>query len=210
MSDQTTLPEAAPADGHQMFRLVDAEKLATSGGACGCGGHGHAAAPGQSDEAGTAAAGGCGCGGHGHRAAPAEDAGTQAKASGGCGCGGHGHAAASEQSDGGEDAAAGGCGCGGHGHGGHHQAGAHATPTSDVAAPAATEELVIHSIPRAVRKVVLFAAVDQLPVGEGIVLVAPHQPEPLFEHLRSSDSHYRVETLDAGPEDWRYRVTRLS
>lgn len=185
MSDQTTLPEAAPADGHQMFRLVDAEKLGTSGGACGCGGHGHAAAPEQADGSAVAPAGGCGCGGHGHGAAPAKDAGAQEKASGGCGCGGHGH-------------------------GGHHQAGAHATTGSAVPASVPAEELVIHSIPRAVRKVVLFAAVDQLPVGEGIVLVAPHQPEPLFEHLRSSQSHYRVETLDAGPEDWRYRVTRLS
>lgn len=209
MSDQTTLPEAAPVDGHQMFRLVDAEKLGTSGGACGCGGHGHSAAAVQVDEGGAAAAGGCGCGGHGHGAAPAVDADVQEKASGGCGCGGHGRAAAAQVDEGGA-AAAGGCGCGGHGHGGHRHGGAHATPGSSDASAAATEELVIHSIPRAVRKVVLFAAVDELPVGEGIVLVAPHQPEPLFEHLRSSDSHYRVETLEAGPQKWRYRVTRLA
>ena len=71
------------------------------------------------------------------------------------------------------------------------------------------DELVIHSIPRVVRHAVLFAAVDSLPVGENIRIRAPHQPEPLFAHLRDSSSHYRVETLEAGPS-WRYRVTRLA
>lgn len=185
MSDQT-LPDAAPtAAGHQMFRLVDAQKLGASGGGCGCGGHGHAAVAERADEGGTATAGGCGCGGHGHRAAPGQDAAAQEKASGGCGCGGHGQ-------------------------GGHHHGGAHAAAAPTAPGVGAAEELVVHSIPRVVRKAVLFAAVDGLPVGDGIVLVAPHQPEPLFEHLRDSASHYRVETLDAGPQTWRYRVTRLS
>lgn len=185
MSDQTTLPEAAPAGGHQMFRLVDAEKLGTSGGACGCGGHGQ-------------------------RTAPGADTAVQEKASGGCGCGGHGHAAASGQNDEGGTATTGGCGCGGHGHGSHHQGDAHAKSGSAGPVSAAAEELVLHSIPRVVRKAVIFTAVDQLPLGEAIILVAPHQPEPLFEHLRSSQAHYRVETLGAGPEQWRYRVTRLA
>ncbi|MFQ7930447.1 MAG: DUF2249 domain-containing protein, partial [Pauljensenia sp.] len=72
------------------------------------------------------------------------------------------------------------------------------------------DELVIHSIPRVVRHAVLFAAVDNLPVGENLQICAPHQPEPLFAHLKDSTQHYRVETLEVGPVDWRYRITRLA
>ena len=64
--------------------------------------------------------------------------------------------------------------------------------------------------PRVVRHAVLFAAVDNLPVGENIQICAPHQPEPLFAHLQDSEQHYRVETLEVGPVDWRYRITRLA
>ena len=111
-----------------------------------------------------------------------------------------------------------GCGCGGHGgghgrgHGGGHGRGhgkAHPGGAGVIHRPGA-DELVIHSIPRVVRHAVLFAAVDNLPVGENLQICAPHQPEPLFAHLQNSEQHYRVETLEAGPIDWRYRVTRLA
>ena len=125
------------------------------------------------------------------------DASTQP--AGDCGCGGHGSTDA--------DSASSSCGCGGHGgghrHGHEHRGGA------GVVHQSSDDELVIHSIPRVVRHAVLFAAVDSLPVGENIRIRAPHQPEPLFAHLRDSSSHYRVETLEAGPS-WRYRVTRLA
>ena len=124
------------------------------------------------------------------------DASTQPGA--GCGCGGH---EAPETAP-----ASSSCGCGGRGghrHGHEHRGGA------GVAHQGNDDELDIHSIPRVVRHAVLFAAVDSLPVGENIQICAPHQPEPLFAHLRDSSSHYRVETLEAGPS-WRYRVTRLA
>lgn len=201
-----TLPEAAPSKNHQTFTLVDAhtgvEDLKSEGG-CGCGGHGHGGGGcgcgghGHAHEAAgapTEEKSGCGCGGHGH--ARAEEAEPEAKS--GCGCGGHGHAHEAVEAP-----AQGGCGCGGHGHGhGHGHGGA--------AAASAVEELVVHSIPKVVRHPVLFAAMDALPVGENIVIVAPHQPDPLFAHLQESESHYRVETLEAGPADWRYRITRLA
>lgn len=173
------LPEAAPSQNHQTFKLVDArtdtEDMKSEGG---CGGHGNG--------------GGCGCGGKGRdHEAPVEET------TSGCGCGGHGHKA--------EDAnPEGGCGCGGKGRGrgghgrGHHGHGA------------GVEELVLHSIPKVVRRAALFAAMDSLPVGENIQIRAPHQPDPLFAHLQESESHYRVETIEAGPENWRYRVTRIS
>jgi len=118
----------------------------------------------------------------------------------GCGCGGHGHDA--QEAPKAEAAAHGGCGCGDHGQGTAH------VVSQD---PAVREdELVIHSLPKVVRHALLFAAMDNLPLGASLIVVAPHQPVPLFNYLQESESHYRVETIETGPVDWRYRVTRLS
>lgn len=220
----------------QMFKLVDANTVPSKDGGCGCGcgGEGkNARAEQAAPEQAPAEQGGCGCGGHGgghghgHAAAeaPAEHAGC------GCGCGGHGHAAdaPAEQAPaehagcgcGDHDApaerphemaaepiasTAGGCGCG---DGAPSAGNVHAGGAGVIHRPGA-DELVIHSIPRVVRHAVLFAAVDNLPVGENIQICAPHQPEPLFAHLQDSEHHYRVETLEVGPVDWRYRITRLA
>ena len=191
----------------QMFKLVDANTVPSEDGGCGCGcgGEGKKARAEQAAPAAQAPEqGGCGCGGHGHAAkaveqAPAEHA--------GCGCGGHDapaerpHEMAAEPLT----STAGGCGCG---DGAPSAGNVHAGGAGVVHRPGA-DELVIHSIPRVVRHAVLFAAVDNLPVGENIQICAPHQPEPLFAHLQDSEQHYRVETLEVGPVDWRYRITRL-
>ncbi|WP_026459750.1 DUF2249 domain-containing protein [Schaalia suimastitidis] len=129
-------------------------------------------------------------------------------AGGGCGCGGKGHGQAAPQVDGMPELArprGGGCGCGGKGHG--HSAQQRAAVPSG---RSPIEELVVQSIPQVVRHAVLFAAVDHLPVGENLVVVTPGQPDPLFDHLQQSAAHYRVETLQAGPQTWRYRITRMS
>ena len=144
---------------------------------------------------------------------PSEDGGC------GCGCGGEGKKARAEQAPAQAPAerphemaaepmtsTAGGCGCG---DGAPSAGNVHAGGAGVIHRPGA-DELVIHSIPRVVRHAVLFAAVDNLPVGENIQICAPHQPEPLFAHLQDSEQHYRVETLEVGPVDWRYRITRLA
>ena len=217
----------------QMFKLVDANTVpSTDGGCgCGCGGEGKKERAEQAPVEQAPEQGGCGCGGHGHGAEAAEAPAEQAPEQGGCGCGGHGHAAdaPAEQAPaehagcgcGGHDApaerphemaaepiasTAGGCGCG---DGAPSAGNVHAGGAGVIHRPGA-DELVIHSIPRVVRHAVLFAAVDNLPVGENIQICAPHQPEPLFAHLQDSEHHYRVETLEVGPVDWRYRITRLA
>ena len=176
----------------QMFKLVDANTVPSEGGGCGCG-----------------------CGGEGKKAraeqvAPAEAPGAeQAPAEhAGCGCGGHDAPAERPHEMAAEPIAstAGGCGCG---DGAPSAGNVHAGGAGVIHRPGA-DELVIHSIPRVVRHAVLFAAVDNLPVGENIQICAPHQPGPLFAHLQDSEQHYRVETLEAGPVDWRYRITRLA
>lgn len=190
----------------QMFKLVDANTVPSKDGGCGCGcgGEGKKARAEQAAAETPAEHAGCGCGGHGHGAeaaeAPAEHA--------GCGCGGHDAPAERPHEMAAEPIAstAGGCGCG---DGAPSAGNVHAGGAGVIHRPGA-DELVIHSIPRVVRHAVLFAAVDNLPVGENIQICAPHQPEPLFAHLQDSEQHYRVETLEVGPVDWRYRITRLA
>lgn len=189
----------------QMFKLVDANTVPSEGGGCGCGcgGEGKKERAEQAPEqAAPAEHAGCGCGGHDAPAeqAPAEHA--------GCGCGGHDAPAERPHEMAAEPIAstAGGCGCG---DGAPAAGNVHAGGAGVIHRPGA-DELVIHSIPRVVRHAVLFAAVDNLPVGENIQICAPHQPEPLFAHLQDSEQHYRVETLEVGPVDWRYRITRLA
>ena len=219
----------------QMFKLVDANTVPSKDGGCGCGcgGEGKKARAEQAPVEQAPEQGGCGCGGEGKKAraeqaAPAEAPATQAPAEhAGCGCGGHDAPAEQAPAEhagcgcGGHDApaerphemaaepiasTAGGCGCG---DGAPSAGNVHAGGAGVIHRPGA-DELVIHSIPRVVRHAVLFAAVDNLPVGENIQICAPHQPEPLFAHLQDSEHHYRVETLEVGPVDWRYRITRLA
>lgn len=190
----------------QKFQLVDANIIPTEGG-CGCGGHGHG-------EKGHGGHGdhGHGHGGHGHgkRGRGHGHGGHEDHEHGGHeGHGnGHGHGHGGRPQERAEPIAstAGGCGCGG---GGRAEGSAHPGSAGVIHVPGA-DELVIHSIPRVVRHAVLFAAVDALPVGENLQICAPHQPEPLFAHLQDSEQHYRVETLEVGPVDWRYRITRLA
>ena len=194
----------------QMFKLVDANTVPSKDGGCGCGcgGEGKKARAEQAPVEQAPEQGGCGCGGHGHGAEAAEAPAEQAPEQGGCGCGGHDAPAERPHEMAAEPIAstAGGCGCG---DGAPSAGNVHAGGAGVIHRPGA-DELVIHSIPRVVRHAVLFAAVDNLPVGENIQICAPHQPEPLFAHLQDSEHHYRVETLEVGPVDWRYRITRLA
>lgn len=217
----------------QMFKLVDANTVPSEDGGCGCGCGGEGKKE-RAEQAAPAEHAGCGCGGHGHGAQAPEAPAEQAPAEhAGCGCGGHGggHGHAAQVAEAPAEHA--GCGCGGHdapaerphemaaepltstaggcgcGDGAPSAGNVHAGGAGVIHRPGA-DELVIHSIPRVVRHAVLFAAVDNLPVGENIQICAPHQPEPLFAHLQDSEQHYRVETLEVGPVDWRYRITRLA
>ena len=203
----------------QMFKLVDANTVPSEDGGCGCGcgGEGKKARAEQAAAAEAPAVqapeqGGCGCGGHGgghgHGHGAAAQAAEAPAEHAGCGCGGHDAPAERPHEMAAEPIAstAGGCGCG---DGAPSVGNVHAGGAGVIHRPGA-DELVIHSIPRVVRHAVLFAAVDNLPVGENIQICAPHQPEPLFAHLQDSEHHYRVETLEVGPVDWRYRITRLA
>ena len=84
----------------------------------------------------------------------------------------------------------GGCGCGGHDD---------PDPVLDV-----------RTIPHAVRHGAIFGALDGLPPGGALVLVAPHDPLPLLAQAQARyDGTLGVEYLQRGPDAWRLRLTRV-
>lgn len=103
--------------------------------------------------------------------------------------GGHddteGHAAA----EGGQQSG-GACGCGGH-------------DEADV------PELDARAVPHALRHATVFGALDAVPAGRAMVLIAPHDPLPLLGQLeRRNPGVFAVEYLERGPEAWRLLLTR--
>ena len=90
-----------------------------------------------------------------------------------------------------------GCGTGGHSCG--------CGETSGADHP----ELDATTIPHAIRHATIFGALDAVPVGGAMVLVAPHDPLPLLAQLdQRSRGGFGVEYLERGPEKWRLLLSR--
>lgn len=67
------------------------------------------------------------------------------------------------------------------------------------------------TIPHAVRHASIFGALSSLQVGDGLVLVAPHDPLPLLAQLEAAQpGRFEVSYLQRGPEDWRLQLVRRS
>lgn len=82
-----------------------------------------------------------------------------------------------------------GCTCGEH---------AHEEPVLDA-----------RTLPHAIRHAAIFGALDSIPAGSGLVLVAPHDPLPLLAQASDRyDGALSVEYLERGPEAWRLRLVR--
>lgn len=65
------------------------------------------------------------------------------------------------------------------------------------------------AIPHAIRHAAIFGALDSLPSGGAIVLVAPHDPQPLLAQARARyPEGIGVEYLQRGPEAWHIRLQR--
>ncbi len=65
-------------------------------------------------------------------------------------------------------------------------------------------------IPHAIRHAAIFGALDSLASGSALVLVAPHDPQPLLEQARDRyPEGLKVEYLQHGPEAWHIRVQRV-
>ncbi|MFE9094275.1 DUF2249 domain-containing protein [Streptomyces sp. NPDC007264] len=106
--------------------------------------------------------------------------------------GGHAHDDEDDEAEG--EARQGGCGGGGCACGG----------SNDAAVP----ELDVRSVPHALRHATVFGALDAVPAGRAMVLVAPHDPLPLLAQIEDRrPGTFSVEYLERGPEAWRLQLT---
>jgi uncharacterized protein (DUF2249 family)/iron-sulfur cluster repair protein YtfE (RIC family) len=70
-------------------------------------------------------------------------------------------------------------------------------------------ELDARAVPHAIRHATIFGALEAVPSGGGLVLVAPHDPLPLLTQVQERFSGaFEVEYLQRGPEDWRLLFSR--
>ncbi|MDX2530975.1 DUF2249 domain-containing protein [Streptomyces europaeiscabiei] len=72
----------------------------------------------------------------------------------------------------------------------------------------AEPELDVREVPHALRHATVFGALDAVPAGTAMVLVAPHDPLPLLAQIEQrSPGTFSVEYLERGPEAWRLRLS---
>ena len=110
--------------------------------------------------------------------------------------GGRGNADTAAETAQGASEAAGQGGCGGQCGCGHQDEGA--LPVLDGRA-----------VPHAIRHATIFGALDSVPPGAGMVLIAPHDPLPLLAQLEErSPGRFTVDYLERGPEAWHVRFVR--
>jgi uncharacterized protein (DUF2249 family) len=70
-------------------------------------------------------------------------------------------------------------------------------------------ELDARAIPHAIRHASVFGALDQTDQGDGILLIAPHDPIPLLTQLeRRSPGVFDVSYVERGPNTWRLSVVK--
>ncbi|WP_193071469.1 DUF2249 domain-containing protein [Brevibacterium sp. FME37] len=70
-------------------------------------------------------------------------------------------------------------------------------------------ELDVRTVPHAIRHATVFGALDSVSPGDGMVLVAPHDPLPLLAQIDQRYSGgFSVEYLQRGPEAWRLDFVR--
>jgi uncharacterized protein (DUF2249 family) len=75
--------------------------------------------------------------------------------------------------------------------------------------PASHPELDARAIPHSIRHATIFGALETVPPGGGLVLVAPHDPLPLLAQLAQRwPGRFTVGYADSGPEVWRLSLVR--
>ncbi|MCB5292045.1 DUF2249 domain-containing protein [Arthrobacter sp. SO3] len=72
-------------------------------------------------------------------------------------------------------------------------------------------ELDVRNVPHAIRHATVFGALDGVGAGEGLILVAPHDPLPLLAQVEErTPGRFTVSYLDRGPEAWRLQFSAAS
>jgi uncharacterized protein (DUF2249 family) len=70
-------------------------------------------------------------------------------------------------------------------------------------------ELDVRTVPHAIRHATVFGALDAVPPGGGLVLVAPHDPLPLLAQIQQrTDGAVTATYLESGPDAWRIDLVR--
>ncbi len=73
-----------------------------------------------------------------------------------------------------------------------------------------TPVLDARTIPHDIRHAAIFGALDSLAGGSALVLVAPHDPQPLLAQARARyPEGIDIEYLERGPEAWHIRLQRV-
>ncbi|GAB3560521.1 DUF2249 domain-containing protein [Spelaeicoccus albus] len=71
-------------------------------------------------------------------------------------------------------------------------------------------ELDARSIPHAIRHSTIFGALDAVKPGDGMILVAPHDPLPLLDQLEArAPGQFAIDYIERGPEAWRLQFVRI-
>ena len=84
-----------------------------------------------------------------------------------------------------------------------HSCGCHADDATQL------PELDARVIPHALRRAMILGALDGLAPGNGLVLVAPHDPLPLLAQLEQrAPGAFDVDYLVRGPDAWRLEIVR--
>jgi len=71
-------------------------------------------------------------------------------------------------------------------------------------------ELDARAVPHAIRHATIFGALDAVRPGNGMVLVAPHDPLPLLAQIEQrAPGAFEVRYVERGPEAWRLAFVRV-
>ena len=69
-------------------------------------------------------------------------------------------------------------------------------------------ELDVRLIPHAIRHAAVFGALSSIAAGQAMVLVAPHDPQPLLRQIAERFDDVSVTYLVRGPEEWQLLLGR--
>ncbi|KAB7744200.1 DUF2249 domain-containing protein [Nostocoides sp. F2B08] len=83
------------------------------------------------------------------------------------------------------------------------------TPGCACGADHGEPELDARTIPHAIRHATIFGALSAIAPGGSLILVAPHDPQPLLAQIADREGDdIEVSYLEKGPQAWRLRLAR--